>query len=179
MKQVKAVKVLIILATLMYLYSTFEPWLLEQWASPIPEQTYAEALYWSYRVIIRIHGSWARHYDLSLFEFWKMYGLSYHVGWIGVFFFQVLTIAFGCTSIFLKANTRRGAKIVVGAVTLLSSILAPVLCTFQRFHYLRLHPCGADFQSGFWIATLAFFIFLGTIVVQRRIQSRIFLCTYK
>ena len=174
MKQVKAVKVLIILATLMYLYSLFEPWLLQQWEGLVPEvhaMMCEEELYWSYRAIIQVHGVWSRHHDLFFFEFWNfMYGSSYYVGWIGVFFFQILTIAFGCISIFLKANTRKGAKIVVVVIMLLSSTLAPALCTFQRFYYLRLHPCGAYFQSGFWIATLAFVIFLVTIVVQRRIH---------
>ena len=183
MKKLKAIKGLIIIATLLYLYSIFEPWLLQRWEGLVPEvhaMVYGEELYWSYRAIIQVHGVWSRYHDLFFFEFWNyIYGSSYHVGWIGVFFFQVLTVVFGCVSIFLKTNTRRGVTIVFGVVTLLSSVLSLIFCAFQRFHYLRLHPCDADFQSGFWIATLAFFIFLGTIVVQQRIQSRIFLCTYK
>lgn len=172
MKRVQAVKVLIVLATLLYLYSIFEPWLLQRWAGFVPEvhaMVYGEELYWSYRAIIQVNGAWSRYHDLFFFEFWNyIYGSSYHVGWIGVFFFQVLTIVFGCISIFLKTSTRKGVKTFVGMVTVSSSVLSLIFCTFQRFHYLGLHPCGADFQIGFWIATLACFIFLGTIVIQRR-----------
>ena len=167
MERVNLVKILIILSTLLYLVSFFAPWVYHQWASLIPEETYGEGLYWSYRGIIRIHGSWARYIDMSFFDFWDMHRSSYHVGWINVFFFQVLTVTFGCIGIFLEAISkgRREVKIVVAVVALLSSVLSLLYCAFQMRNYTRSFNI-VDFHLGFWIAVSACILFFVTLVAE-------------
>ncbi|MDH5268089.1 MAG: hypothetical protein OEW62_10490 [Candidatus Bathyarchaeota archaeon] len=166
MKSAKSMIILTVLATLLYLSSIFLPWLYERWFSAIPEETYGEAFYWSYRRVIRVNGLWSSYQEVSFFDFWNM-SFSHHVDWISVLFFQLLTIAFGFVGVSLEVISKGGTKvkIAVVALALFSSVFSLLYCIVQMGDYTR-YSNIVDFHLGFWTAVSACIMFLVTIVAE-------------
>jgi hypothetical protein len=161
-------KLLMISATIVYTIAFLSPWIWERYRFIImmPElqpEIYPyptvprEGWFWSFQAVI--YTARNDYKALLLWDYWlNVNGMRYHMelsGWLGIFAFQISTIVMALVVVRRKnADKRLGT-----AVTAFSSIIAPILCVYQRRIQLSYDVDGCQFSIGFWLAVVSAILF--------------------
>jgi hypothetical protein len=177
-------KLLMISATIVYTIAFFSPWIWERYSfiiitrelqpeiypyPPVPR----EGWFWSFQAIIYTARNDYR--VLLLWDYWlNVNGMRYHrefCGWLGILAFQILTIVMALVIIRRKNADKRLGTVV----TAFSSIIAPILCIYQRCIQLSYGVDNSQFFIGFWLAvvsTILFCVSYWFVKTQNKILSR-------
>ena len=160
-------KLLMSLATIVYVIAFFTPWVWEQYVFNVmhPEiypspGVPREGWFLSFLAIIR---TTRNDYRILLFwDYWfDVTSIPFHgshSGWIGIFTFQFLTILMALITVHRKnRNTRLGT-----AMTAVFSLIAPILCIYQQPLQLSYSVVTSQFFIGFWLALISSILFFAS-----------------
>ena len=156
-------KLLMLLATIMYIIALFAPWIWEHYRLPLMWSKFQhEGWFWSFLAVLRTTRS-----DYRILIFWDYWfnvtDTVYHrrlSGWLGVFIFQILTIIMALITIHQK-NRDKWLSTVITAVL---SIIAPILCihhyvSINGFYDRHIMWGNSRFFIGFWLAAVSSILF--------------------
>lgn len=154
-------KKLMIFATVTYLTSSLTPWIWQQYSFITilrphiypPPSVLREGWFWSFMAVI--HTTLNDNKVLLLWNYWFNMQEPYYQGWLGVFTFQILTLSMALITIL----RRNGDKKLGAAVTVLLSLVPPILCVYQHSLQLTIYVAASQFFVGFWLSIISSAIF--------------------
>ena len=157
-------KLLMSFATIMYVIAFITPWIREHYVFNVmhPEIYPSPAIphegwFSSFLAIIR---TTRNGYRISLFwDYWfDVNSIPFHgsySGWIVIFIFQFLTVLTALITVHRKNSDKRLGT----AMTVVLSIMAPILCIYQQPLQLSYSVVTSQFFIGFWLALISSILF--------------------